>query len=73
MKQVQVDCKKLWMSQKEAMKYLGVSRDWLRDRILDGRLHFSCVGKTTFYIKSEIDRIVRENAVTGVNHFRETR
>lgn len=73
MKQVQVDCKKLWMSQKEAMKYLGVSRDWLRDRILDGRLHYSLVGKTTFYIKSEIDRIVRENAVTGVNHFRETR
>lgn len=73
MKQVQVDCKKLWMSQKEAMKYLGVSRDWLRDRILDGRLHYSMVGKTTFYIKSEIDRIVRENAVTGVNHFRETR
>lgn len=72
-KTVNVDTTRLWMSQKEAQKYLGVSKDWLKDRCNNGTLHYSMVGKTTFYIKAEIDRLIRSNAVTGVNHFRNTK
>ncbi|MBR1448324.1 MAG: helix-turn-helix domain-containing protein [Prevotella sp.] len=64
-------CDKIWMSQKEAQKYLGVSKDWLKERRLDGRLHYSMVGTTAFYIKSEIDALIRRNAVTGIRNFRE--
>lgn len=72
-KTVKVDSHKLWMSQKEAQKYLGVSKDWIKDRRNSGELHFSFVGKTAFYIKSEIDNLIRKNAVSGVSFFRETR
>lgn len=71
-KTVNVDVKKLWMSQKEALKYLGVSKDWLKERRLDGTFHYAIIGKTTFYIKSEIDNLIKKNAVTGVEHFRLT-
>ena len=60
-----VDTRKLWMSQKEARAYLGVSKDWLKERRESGELHFSMIGKTIFYIKSEIDNLVRGNAITG--------
>lgn len=72
-KAVQVDARRLWMSQKEAQKYLGVSKDWLKDRRNDGTLHYSVVGNTAFYIKSEIDHLIRSNAVSGYNFFREAR
>lgn len=68
-KQAHVDVRKLWMSQKEAQKYLGVSKDWLKERRLRGELHYSMVGTTAFYIKSEIDDIIRDGAVTGKNIF----
>lgn len=68
-----VDVRKLWMSQKEAMKYLGVSRDWLKDRRLEGKLHYSMVGTTAFYIKAELDDIIRRGAVTGTNVFKSQR
>lgn len=68
-----IDAVKLWMSNKEAMKYLGVSKDWLTDRRLEGALHYSKVGNTIFYIKSEIDNLIRNNAVSGTNLFRAAR
>lgn len=64
------NCDKIWMSQKEAQKYLGVSKDWLKERRLDGALHYSMVGTTAFYIKAEIDNLIRANAVTGVQQFK---
>ena len=71
-KSCKVDTKKLWMSQKEAKVYLGVGKDWLEERRKSGELHFSKVGKTIFYIKSEIDNIVRANAITGKTSFLST-
>lgn len=68
-----VDVRKLWMSQKEAMKYLGVSKDWLKERRLQGTLHYSMVGTTAFYIKAELDDIIRRGAVTGTNVFKSQR
>lgn len=72
-KTVQIDTRKLWMSRKEAKKYLGVSSDWLEARETAGLLSVSRVGNTVFYIKSQIDNMIRDGAVTGVNHFREAR
>ena len=69
-KTVKVDTKKVWMSQKEAMKYLGVSKDWLKERRLRGELDFAMVGATAFFMKSQIDELIKKNAVTGVNRFR---
>lgn len=62
-------CDKLWMSQKEAQAYLGVSKDWLKERRMSGALHYSMVGNTAFYIKSEIDKLICSNAVTGRSNF----
>lgn len=70
MKVAKVDTRRLWLSQRDAAKYLGVSKDWLNDRRLDGTLHFSKVGNTIFYIKSEIDNMIRDNAVSGKQIFR---
>ena len=70
MKQCKVDIRRLWLSQRDAARYLGVSKDWLNSRRLDGTLHFSKVGNTIFYIKSEIDNMIRDNAVSGKQIFR---
>lgn len=72
MKVTRVDTRRLWMSNKEAAKYLGVSRDWLKDRREEGRLHYSVVGNTIFYMKSEIDNLIRSNAICGRQLFNAT-
>lgn len=64
------NCDKIWMSQKEAVKYLGVSKDWLGKRREDGKLHYSKVGNTIFYIKKEVDNLVKGGAISGVQIFR---
>jgi len=69
MKQCKVDTNRLWLSNKEAASYLGVSKDWLKDRRNDGKLHYSVVGNTIFYIKKEIDDLIREGAVSGKGKF----
>lgn len=70
MKVAKIDTNKIWMSQKEAKSYLGVSKDWFENRRLEGKLHYSKVGNTIFYIKKEIDDLIRAGAVSGKNHFR---
>lgn len=72
MKVVKIATNKLWMSNKEAAVYLGVSKDWLKDRRDEGRLHYSVVGNTIFYIKKEIDDIIRNGAINGRSHFNAT-
>lgn len=70
MKIATVDTHRIWISNKEAQKYLGVSKDWFKARRNDGTFHYALVDKTIFYIKSEIDNYIREHAVNGVNHFK---
>lgn len=72
MKVAKIVTNKLWMSNKEAAAYLGVSKDWLKDRRDEGRLHYSVVGNTIFYIKKEIDDIIRNGAINGRSHFNAT-
>lgn len=69
MKVAKIDTRKLWLSNKEAAKYLGVSKDWLKDRRESGTLHYSVVGNTIFYIKKEIDSLIVENAISGKSIF----
>lgn len=65
-----VNTERLWLSNSEAAKYLGVSKDWLKERRLDGTLHYSKVGNTIFYIKQEIDNLIKSNAISGRQIFR---
>ena len=69
MKVAKIDTRKLWLSNKEAAKYLGVSKDWLKDRRENGTLHYSVVGNTIFYIKREIDNLITANAISGRSIF----
>ncbi len=69
MKVAKIDTRKLWLSNKEAAKYLGVSKDWLKDRRENGTLHYSVVGNTIFYIKKEIDSLIVANAISGKSVF----
>jgi len=69
MKVAKIDTRKLWLSNKEAAKYLGVSKDWLKDRRESGTLHYSVVGNTIFYIKKEIDNLIASNAISGKSIF----
>ena len=69
MKLAKIDTRKLWLSNKEAAKYLGVSKDWLKDRRENGTLHYSVVGNTIFYIKKEIDNLIVANAISGKSVF----
>ncbi|MCR5065820.1 MAG: helix-turn-helix domain-containing protein [Bacteroidales bacterium] len=69
MKVAKIDTRKLWLSNKEAAKYLGVSKDWLKDRRENGTLHYSVVGNTIFYIKKEIDSLIVANAISGKSIF----
>ena len=71
-KTVKIDTNRLWMSNRDAAKYLGVSKDWLDDRRADGTLHYSKVGNTIFYMKKEIDDLIRNNAVSGKGLFQKT-
>ncbi len=70
MRITKINITKLWMSNKEAAAYLGVSKDWLKDRRNEGRLHYSVVGNTIFYIKQEIDNIIKNGAVSGKSLFK---
>ena len=65
MKVLKIDTHRLWLSNKEAARYLGVSKDWLKERRDNGMLHYSVVGNTIFYIKREIDNLIAEGAVSG--------
>ena len=71
MKIAKVDTRKIWLSNKEAAKYLGVSKHWLKDRRDDGKLHYSIVGNTIFYIKREIDNLIAANAISGKSIFKD--
>ena len=72
LKVAKLDTRRLWISNRDAAKYLGVSKDWLKERRENGTLHYAVVGNTIFYIKKEIDRLIANNAVSGTSIFRET-
>lgn len=55
---------KVWLSNREAQKYLDVSSEFMKSLRLNGELHFYKVHNTVFYKKSDIDKIIEKNKVT---------
>ena len=53
-----VTIEKVWLSNKEAQKYLGVGVEFFKLLRTTGRLPFYRVGRTVFYRKSDIDYLV---------------
>lgn len=69
MKVMKIDTNRKWISTREAARYLGVSKDWIKDRIESGVLHYSKVGNTVFLIMREVDNLIRRGAVSGRDVF----
>ena len=53
------EVEKVFLSNREAQKYLGVSDSTLKGWRLGGRLPYYKVGSVVWYEKSDIDRLVR--------------
>lgn len=53
-----VTIEKVWLSNKEAQKYLGVGLDFFKLLRASGRLPYYRIGHTVFYRKDDIDRLV---------------
>ena len=54
---------KVWMSNAEAQKYLGVGSTFLKNLRMTGRLPFYKVGNTVFYKVAELDKLVSKGRV----------
>ncbi len=64
MKQATVTAiEKIWLSNKEAQAYLGVGMEFFKSLRSSGQLPYSKVGKTVFYRKRDIDRLIAANRV----------
>ena len=64
MKQATVTAiEKIWLSNKEAQAYLGVGMEFFKSLRANGQLPSSKVGKTVFYRKRDIDRLIAANRV----------
>lgn len=55
---------KVWLTSKEAQKYLGVSKDFLAERRRRGEIPFFQYGnKQTWFRKHDLDRFILRNKV----------
>ncbi len=54
---------KIWLSNKDTEVYLGVGPDFLKKLRLSGRLSYYKIGKTVFYRKSVIDRLIENGKI----------
>jgi hypothetical protein len=54
---------KVWMSNAEAQKYLGVGAAFLKNLRATARLPFYKVGNTVFYKVTDLDRLVSRGKV----------
>ena len=55
---------KIWLSNDEAQKYLGMSKDFLYNLRSEGLLHYYKLRGAVFYKKADIDRLVERHKVT---------
>lgn len=58
-----VQVEKVWLSNAEAQKYLGVSESFLKRLRLNGKMSFYKLGGKVFYKKADIDRLVTKGRV----------
>lgn len=54
---------KLFLTNKEAQAYLGVSPDFLKDLRSNARISYSKVGKMIWYEKKDLDNLVKKAKV----------
>lgn len=55
---------KLYLSNTEAQKYLGMSAGFFKRLRSGGKLRFYKVGGAVFYRKNDIDRLIERSRVT---------
>lgn len=58
-----VPVERMWLTTRDCMKYLGVSRGFIDGLRESGQLHFHKVGHTVFVRKSDLDRIIEKGKV----------
>ena len=58
-----VDVDRLWFTIRDAMKYLGVSRDFIDDQRKKGELDSYIINHTVFLRKSDIDAMIESHKV----------
>ena len=54
---------KIWLSNHEAQKYLGIGADFFKRLRLTGKLPFYKVGTTVFYLRRDIDNLIKRGRV----------
>ncbi len=54
---------KVWLTQKSASAYLGVSVDFIKDLRLSGQLPYYMLGKLVFIKKNDLDKIIEQHRV----------
>lgn len=54
---------KRWLSQSEAMRYLGKTRGFFDNLRNNGLLHYYQVGKSIFYDIRDLDKLITSNRV----------
>lgn len=58
-----IPVERVWLTNRDAQSYLGVSPDFLKRLRAEARIPFYKVGGTVFYRKRDIDRIVERGRV----------
>ena len=58
-----IEVEKIWLTNREAQMYLGVSVDFLKRLRADGKISFYKVGGVVFYRKHDIDRLLERGRV----------
>lgn len=58
-----VEVEKIWLSTKEAAKYLGVAVSYIGELRRNGVLPHSRIGNVCFFKKSEIDWMLEQHKV----------
>lgn len=58
-----VPIERIWLTTKDCMDYLGVSRGFIDDLRERGELRFHKVGHTVFVRKADIDRLIEKSRV----------
>lgn len=57
------EVEKIWLSSKEVQWYLGIGKDFLDNLRETGRIQYYKVGRTIFYRKTDIDKLIERNRV----------
>lgn len=64
MKNVRVEAvDKIWLSQKEVAKYIGMSQSYVAELRRKGLLRHSMIGNASFFKKDDVDKLLERHRV----------